>query len=58
MKKKIILLLISILRAIMIFALGIVLALLLKYSPTWVNVAVNALFFIALVYLLYNTKKG
>lgn len=57
MKDKIIRLLVSIVRATMIFVLGMVLALLLKYSPTWVNVAVNAIFFIALVYLLYNKRK-
>ena len=58
MKKKIIRLFVSIVIATMIFVLGIVLSLLIKYSPTWVNLAANALFFIGLVYLLYDTKKG
>ena len=58
MKKKIIRLFVSIVIATMIFVLGIVLSFLIKYSPTWVNLAANALFFIGLVYLLYDTKKG
>lgn len=58
MKKKIIRLFVSIVIATMIFVLGIVLSLLIKCSPTWVNLAANALFFIGLVYLLYDTKKG
>lgn len=37
MKKKIIRLFVSIVIATMIFVLGIVLSLLIKYSPTWVN---------------------
>ena len=58
MKKKINRLFVSIVIATMIFVLGIVLSLMIKYSPTWVNLAVNALFFIGLVYLLYNKKEG
>ena len=58
MKKKIIRLFVSIVIATMIFVLGIVLSLLIKYSPTWVNLAANTLFFIGLVYLLYDKREG
>lgn len=58
MKKKIIRLFVSIVIATMIFVLGIVLSLLIKYSPTWVNLEVNGLLFIGLVYLLYYKKEG
>ena len=58
MKMKIIRLLVSIVRATILFILGTALSLLLKHSSTWVNLAVNVLFFIALVYLLYSKKKG
>ena len=58
MKKKIIRLFVSIVIATMIFVLGIVLSFLIKYSPTWVNLAANGLLFIGLVYLLYDKKEG
>ncbi len=58
MKKKINRLFVSIVIATMIFVLGIVLSFLIKYSPTWVNLAANGLLFIGLVYLLYDKKEG
>lgn len=54
--KKLIRLLASVAAAIIIFFFSGFLSWLLKGAPDWVVLVVNALFFVCMVFLLYNSK--